>query len=313
MTTESLPPAIFLMGPTASGKTSLAVDLVRHLPCDIISVDSALVYKGMDIGTAKPDEKTLTEAPHRLIDMLDPSESYSAAQFREDALREMADITKHGRIPLLVGGTMLYFRALQYGLSEMPSADLEVRARLDAEAEEKGWAHMHTRLAEIDPETAARLHPNDPQRIQRALEVYELTGISMTEYHRQQQSDPIPYRIFKLAVIAEDRAILHERISQRFDDMLAQGFMDEVKQLYARADLNTDLPAIRTVGYRQAWEHLDGKWTYQEMIEKAKTATRNLAKRQHTWLRSELEVTFFESTDIDILPKALKFLEDIPT
>ncbi|MDH5435665.1 MAG: tRNA (adenosine(37)-N6)-dimethylallyltransferase MiaA [Gammaproteobacteria bacterium] len=301
------------MGPTASGKTSLAVALARHLPCDIISVDSALVYKGMDIGTAKPDEKTLTEAPHRLIDMLDPRETYSAAQFREDALREMADITNQGRIPLLVGGTMLYYRALQYGLSEMPSADPAIRARLDKEAEAKGWAHMHARLGEVDPESAARLHPNDPQRIQRALEVYELTGISMTEYHRQQKPDPIPYHLFKLAVIPEDRAILHERISQRFDDMLAQGFMDEVKHLYARDDLNTDMPAIRTVGYRQVWEHLEGKWTYEEMIEKAKTATRNLAKRQHTWLRSEQDVTIFESTDLDILPKVLKFLEDIPT
>lgn len=312
MTTKSLPPAIFLMGPTASGKTSLAVELVRHLPCDIISVDSALIYKGMDIGTAKPDEKTLAEAPHRLIDMLDPSESYSAAQFREDALREMADITSKGRIPLLVGGTMLYYRALQYGLSEMPSANPEVRARLDAEAEEKGWAHMHARLAEVDPETAARLHPNDPQRIQRALEVYELTGMPMSEYHRNQQSDPIPYQIYKLAVIPEDRAILHERISQRFDDMLVQGFMEEVKQLFARSDLHTNLPAIRTVGYRQGWEHLEGKWTYEEMIEKAKTATRNLAKRQHTWLRSEQDVTFFESTDSEILSKVLKLLEDTP-
>jgi len=300
------------MGPTASGKTSLAVELVRQLPCEIISVDSALVYKGMDIGTAKPDAKTLAEAPHRLIDILDPAESYSAAEFRDDALREMKDITSAGRIPLLVGGTMLYFRALQYGLSEMPAADPETRARLDAEAEEHGWGHMHARLAEVDPVTAERLHPNDPQRIQRALEVYELTGMPLSEYHRSQNSDPLPYQIFKLAVLPQDRSILHERISQRFDDMLAQGFMDEVRQLYARGDLHTGLPSIRTVGYRQAWEHFEGKWTYEEMIEKAKTATRNLAKRQHTWLRSEQGVTIFESTDLKILHKALKFLEDIP-
>ncbi len=223
----SAPPAIFLTGPTAAGKTDLAVALAEQLPCDIISVDSAMVYRGMDIGTAKPDAATLARAPHRLIDILDPAQSYSAAQFRTDALREMAEIAARGRVPLLVGGTMLYFRALQQGLSDLPSAQSEVRGRLDAEARERGWRHLHQRLADVDPVAAQRIHPNDPQRIQRALEVYELTGRSMTELCASEQGTaiPLPYRLLKIVVAPSERAVLHSRIEARFRMMLDNGFL----------------------------------------------------------------------------------------
>lgn len=281
------PLVICLMGPTASGKTGVAVELVQQLPLDIVSVDSALVYRGMDIGTAKPDAETLRLAPHRLIDIRDPVQPYSAAGFRDDALQEIASIHAAGRIPLLVGGTMLYFRALERGLSELPAADPDVRARLEAEAKTRGWAAMHERLAGIDPVAAARIHPNDPQRIQRALEVYDITGLSMTEQFERSPDTAPPLRFLKIALVPEDRAVLHERIQRRFNIMLEQGFLDEVSALRARGDLDPDMPSMRAVGYRQAWAHLDGKLSAQEWVERAIVATRQYAKRQLTWLRSE--------------------------
>ncbi|MFZ1387269.1 MAG: tRNA (adenosine(37)-N6)-dimethylallyltransferase MiaA [Thiolinea sp.] len=287
--------AIFLMGPTGTGKTDLAVAIRQQLPVEIISVDSALVYKNMDIGTAKPDAATLKLAPHRLIDFLDPSQAYSAADFREDALREMAEITTSGRIPLLVGGTMLYFRALESGLSELPSADPEIRVRLVSDAEKYGWAALHERLQQIDPEAAARIHPNDPQRLQRALEVYELTGQNLTTLQRNQRFEACPYHLLKIALIPEERAWLHERLEQRFDKMLEAGFIKEVEQLYQRPDLNIALPAIRAVGYRQVWDYLDGKIDYNLMRNRAIVATRQLAKRQMTWLRSDQGLSLYNA------------------
>lgn len=281
------PLAIFLMGPTASGKTAVAVELVRQLPLEIISVDSALVYRGMNIGTAKPDAETLSIAPHALIDIRDPSESYSAAEFRNDALKEMDGICKREHTPLLVGGTMLYFRALEHGLSDLPGADPEVRAQLEDEARRVGWPAMHERLRRIDPQSAGRIHPNDPQRIQRALEVYELTGSSLTRLCKEGRATASGYRFLKIILAPEDRAVLHGRISRRFDSMLEQGFLDEVRRLHARRDLTPDLPSMRAVGYRQAWEYLDGKLSEQEWIERALIATRQYAKRQFTWLRGE--------------------------
>ncbi len=281
------PLVICLMGPTASGKTGVAVELVQQLPLDIVSVDSALVYRGMDIGTAKPDAETLRLAPHRLIDIRDPVQPYSAAEFRDDALQEIASIHAAGRIPLLVGGTMLYFRALERGLSELPAADPDVRARLEAEAKIRGWAAMHERLARIDPVAAARIHPNDPQRIQRALEVYDITGVSMTEQFERSPDTAPPLRFLKIALVPVDRTVLHERIQRRFNIMLEQGFLDEVSALRARGDLDPDMPSMRAVGYRQAWAHLDGKLSAQEWVERAIVATRQYAKRQLTWLRSE--------------------------
>jgi tRNA dimethylallyltransferase len=310
MTTSRLPPAVCLMGPTAAGKTDLGVTLVEQLPMDIISVDSVMVYRGMDIGSAKPDSATLARAPHRLIDIRDPAEAYSAAQFREDALREMAEISGEGRFPLLVGGTMLYFRALLSGLSSLPSADAEIRTRLEAEAEVEGWASLHRRLAEVDAAAATRIHPNDPQRIQRALEVYELTGVPLSELQQQQQVDQaLPYRIIKLAVAPADRSILHQRIAQRFEQMLREGLVEEVESLRQRGDLHLDLPALRAVGYRQVWEFLDGDIDYTEMIERGIIATRQLAKRQFTWLRSEQSLTLLDSLDGRLRDKALKYLD----
>ena len=292
---QQLPKAIFLMGPTGTGKTDLAVAIRQQLPVEIISVDSALVYKTMDIGTAKPDANTLKQAPHRLIDFLDPAQAYSAAEFREDALREMAAVTAKGRIPLLVGGTMLYFRALEQGLSELPSADPIIRARLIAEATELGWQALHERLQRIDPEAAQRIHPNDPQRLQRALEVYELTGENLTGLQRKLRFEACPYQLLKLALIPENRAWLHNRLEQRFDAMLELGLIKEVEQLYARPDLNPSLPAIRAVGYRQVWDYLDGKIDYNLMRNRAIVATRQLAKRQMTWLRSDQGLSLYNA------------------
>lgn len=304
-----LPPAVCLMGPTASGKTELAVKLVERLPFEIISVDSALVYRGMDIGTAKPDAGTLARAPHRLIDIIDPAEAYSASRFRDDALREMAEITAAGRIPLLVGGTMLYYRALEQGLSRLPEADAATRERIEQEAAELGWKALHERLAEVDPAAAARIHPNDPQRLSRALEVYELTGRPMSElWLEKDQPDP-PYRLIKVAVAPTDRAELHERIARRFLLMLEQGLVEEVDRLYRRGDLNSQLPSIRCVGYRQVWQYLEGELSYSEMSERGIVATRQLAKRQFTWLRSEQGLQWFSTFESNLAEKMLKFLD----
>lgn len=310
MRTEQRPLAILLMGPTASGKTDLAVELVRRLPVEIISVDSALVYRGMDIGTAKPGPAVLAEAPHHLIDILDPAEAYSAARFREDALRHMAEITAAGRIPLLVGGTMLYFRALQQGMATLPEADPEVRARLEAEAAEHGWSALHERLAKVDPVSAQRIHPNDPQRLQRALEVFELSGVPLSQLWAMQQADALPYQLIKMAIAPDDRVELHERIALRFRLMLEQGLIEEVEALYQRGDLGPELPSIRCVGYRQVWQYLTGELSRDEMVEKGITATRQLAKRQFTWLRSEENLSWFPTFNPLLIEKVLKFLDD---
>lgn len=282
------------MGPTASGKTDLAIFLRQHFPVDIISVDSAMVYRGLDIGSAKPSDAELMAAPHRLIDIVDPSDSYSAARFRDDALKEMAAIVTAGRIPLLVGGTMLYFKALLEGLSELPSSDEATRKKIEQQADEFGWEKMHQRLAEVDPEAAERIHPNDPQRISRALEVFEMTGKAMSVLQKQQKAEPLPYDVLKLALIPSDRAMLHQRIEKRFKQMLELGLIDEVKALLERGDLHKDLPAIRAVGYRQVWDYLEGRLDYTEMQERGVIATRQLAKRQFTWLRSEKGLTIYD-------------------
>jgi tRNA dimethylallyltransferase len=293
--TSAHPPAVFLMGPTASGKTDLAVELAQHFPFALISVDSALVYRGMDIGTAKPDPATLQRAPHRLIDILDPSESYSAAQFRADALREMQQIYRQGQIPLLVGGAMLYFRALQQGLSVLPSADPAVRADLSAQLASAGLAVLHERLARLDPVAAARIHPHDTQRILRALEVYVITGRSMTELYTRQHDESLVYKIVKMVLAPVDRQLLHQRIEQRFQRMLAQGFVAEVERLRRRGDLNLDKPSMRAVGYRQVWEYLEDQSDYPEMCRRVLAATRQFAKRQLTWLRAETEAFWLDS------------------
>lgn len=293
---EQRPPAICLMGPTASGKTGLAVDLVRRFPLEVISVDSALVYRGMDVGTAKPDAATLAAAPHRLIDIRDPAETYSAAEFREDALAAMEAITAAGRVPLLVGGTMLYFRALLEGLSELPSADPAVRARLEARGRDEGWAALHAELAERDPSAAARIDPNDPQRIQRALEVMALTGKPLSEAQREARRAPAPYTVLKIVVAPAERAELHRRIEARYDRMWDAGFEDELRRLHARDDLHADLPSMRAVGYRQAWGWLEGRWDRATARDKALAATRQLAKRQLTWLRREREALWYDPT-----------------
>ena len=273
------------MGPTASGKTALAVSLVERFPLEIISVDSALVYRGMDIGTAKPDAATLARAPHHLLDIRDPTEAYSAAAFCDDARRLMADIVARGKVPLLVGGTMLYFRALLQGLDDLPRADAALRKALEAEAAARGWPALHAKLAKVDPATAARLAPNDSQRIGRALEIYRLTGTPMSALLDRAQS-VLPYRVLQLALIPSDRAVLHQRIAARFDTMLAEGLVGEVETLRRIHALTPDLPAMRAVGYRQAWAYLDGEIDLREMREQGIAATRQLAKRQLTWLRS---------------------------
>lgn len=314
-----LPPAIFLMGPTAAGKTDLAIELARQLPCDLISVDSALVYRGMDIGTAKPSAEVLRAFPHRLIDIRDPAQSYSAADFVEDALAAMAQSTAAGRIPLLVGGTMLYFKALSEGLADMPAADVAVRAELEAQARVQGLASLHRQLAEVDPESALRIHPNDPQRLVRALEVYRVSGISMSEHRARQRLQKagagtpdglvLPYTVAQLSVAPAQRHVLHQRIEQRFVAMVEQGFVEEVEALRRRSDLHPELPSMRAVGYRQVWNYLDGGCSREEMVQRGVIATRQLAKRQLTWLRGWECVHWLESSACDNLPRALKYLE----
>ena len=281
---EHKPLAIFLMGPTASGKTDLAIQLRQQLPVEVISVDSALIYRGMDIGTAKPSKAELALAPHRLIDICDPAESYSAANFRTDALREMQEISAQGKIPLLVGGTMLYYKALLEGLSPLPSADEKVRSEIEAKAALIGWAGLYQELCKIDPISAQRINPNDSQRINRALEVFYLTGKTLTEL-TAQKGEALPYDILQFAIAPEQREVLHRRIEQRFHKMIELGFQQEVEKLYRRPDLNENLPSIRCVGYRQMWEYLRGDYDHDEMVFRGICATRQLAKRQITWLR----------------------------
>lgn len=283
---HAAPLVLCLMGPTATGKTALAVEWVKHHPCEIISVDSAMVYRGLDIGTAKPTADILKIAPHRLIDFLDPKEIYSAGQFQLDALREIDDIIAQQKIPLLVGGTMLYFRVLQQGLAKLPPADLGLRIELQARAEQEGWESLHALLASKDPIAAHRIKPQDSQRIQRALEVYFLTGKPISVWQTEATSPLSDYRIYSFALMPSNRSQLHARIAQRFEHMLELGFMEEVEHLYRRKDLTSDLPSIRSVGYRQAWDYFSGKISFNEMKESAIAATRQLAKRQMTWLRS---------------------------
>jgi tRNA dimethylallyltransferase len=276
------PPLICLMGPTASGKTDLAIAIAESMDCELISVDSALVYRGLDIGSAKPDY------PHHLVDIRDPADAYSAADFVADTNRLADDITARGKIPLLVGGTMLYFKAFLEGLADMPAADPTIRAAIEAEAAAQGWPHIHARLAEIDPAAADRIHPNHSQRLNRALEVYRASGVTLSEWQARQGGKPLPgdrYRILQMAICPLDRAELHRRIALRYEAMMAQGFLQEVEALHARPDLHADLPAIRAVGYRQLWQHLEGECSLAEAVDKGIAATRQLAKRQLTWLR----------------------------
>ncbi|MGI1671095.1 MAG: tRNA (adenosine(37)-N6)-dimethylallyltransferase MiaA [Neptuniibacter sp.] len=296
------------MGPTASGKTALAMQLYDELPCEIVSVDSAMIYKGMDIGTAKPDSETLRQYPHRLIDLCDPAEAYSAAEFRRDALNEISEIRKSGKIPLLTGGTMMYFNALKNGLAQLPEADPEVRQRLLDEANAMGWPHMHAKLAKVDPESAQRLNPNDSQRLQRALEVYEVSGRTMTDLWAEQEQQKPEFPIISMAVMPNDRAELHQRIEQRFDIMLEQGFVDEVRALWDRGDLNLQMPSVRCVGYRQVWEYFSDTWDYETMRFKGIVATRQLAKRQVTWLRSWEKLAWMDTHDPKLLSNALKLV-----
>lgn len=314
MAADSLPLVICLMGPTASGKTDLAMALADCLPCEIISVDSALVYKGLNIGSAKPDSETLRRYPHHLIDIRDPAQAYSAAEFRHDALALMADIVTRNKVPLLVGGTMLYFKVLLQGISELPAADAETRAEIEAMAATQGWAAVHQELAVVDPVSAQRLNPNDPQRLQRALEVYRLSGVPLSEWHAKPLKEPeLPYRFMQFALAPTQRSTLHQRIAQRFEAMVEQGLLDEVRALMQRGDLHLDLPAIRAVGYRQAWLHLQGEMDYATMIDKGIIATRQLAKRQFTWLRSWPELQWIY-TDENNKPRSLtQMVEQVRT
>lgn len=335
---KTLPPAIFLMGPTASGKTGVAVELAQQLPVELISVDSALVFRDMDIGTAKPDAATLTRAPHHLIDIIDPTDAYSAAAFRKDALRLMADITARGKIPLLVGGTMLYFKALREGLSPLPQADAEVRAKLDAEIAQHGIEHLHARLAEVDAETATRLHSTDTQRIQRAMEIYLVSGKPMSMLIRESAPSPVnglgrgdespathplpqplshewargadslPYRVVSVALIPSDRAVLHQRIALRFQQMLKDGLLEELRGLREKYPLHRDMTSMRCVGYRQAWEYQEGEITEAELLEKGIAATRQLAKRQLTWLRSMPDNVELDCLSPDLADKVLQVI-----
>ena len=301
---KKLPPAILMMGPTASGKTALAVKLAQSLNGEIISVDSALVFKEMDIGTAKPTIEERGGISHHLIDILDPSESFSTGQFRNQALALMADITARGKLPILVGGTMLYFKALTQGLAELPPANIAIRACLEADLERDGKVFLHQRLEKIDPQAAQRIHFNDPQRVQRALEVFELTGKPISEFFANNQ-ESLPYQIHKFIIAPEDRKILHDIIAQRFHNMLEKGLLTEVEKLVLRGDLNDKMPAIRAVGYREAWAYFQGDYALETMTEKAIIATRQLAKRQFTWLRRETDAHLLVTGEINLLDQVL--------
>jgi tRNA dimethylallyltransferase len=314
MTQRPVTPIVCLLGPTASGKTAAALALAARHPVEIISVDSALVYREMDIGTAKPTAEERERVPHHLIDIVDPADAYSAAQFRTDTLRLVGEITARGRVPLLVGGTMLYYKALTQGLNDLPGADAEVRAALDAQALRDGWPALHARLAEVDPVTAARLAPNDSQRIQRALEVFTLTGRPMSELlaaPAQVDDLALPWRFVPVALEPSDRSVLHARIAERFDAMLAAGFIDEVERLRARGDLHPGLASMRCVGYRQAWEYLDGVGDFASMRDKGVFATRQLCKRQLTWLRGMSERVVVDCCAGDSVEQVLGVVEGV--
>ena len=297
MNPRRLPPAILLMGPTASGKTAVAMALADRFPVGLIGVDSAQVFIDMDIGTAKPDRATLARYPHRLIDLISPEERYSAARFRDDALAAMADITAAGKVPLLVGGTMLYFRALLHGLADLPQADAALRAQIDAEAALVGWPALHAKLALVDPSTAARLHPTDSQRVQRALEICRLSGRPMSELLAASERRHPPYDFLSIGLLPSDRAALHERIARRFDDMLLAGLDDEVRKLRRKYRLSPELPSMRCVGYRQTWEAQDGTIPATELRDRGIFATRQLAKRQITWLSNSFAADHFDCLD----------------
>ncbi|MDC0602140.1 tRNA (adenosine(37)-N6)-dimethylallyltransferase MiaA [Aliiglaciecola sp.] len=307
---SALPLAIFLMGPTASGKTDLAMHLCQQLPCEVISVDSALIYKQMDIGTAKPSSDELRQCPHRLVDILDPKETYSVANFRHDAKQAMHEIVNQGKIPLLVGGTMMYFKSLVDGLSPLPQSDENVRTAIMQEVEALGWEAMHTKLVEIDPVSAHRIHPNDPQRLLRALEVYRISGKSLTEL-TAIKSDPLPFRVKEFAIMPPDRAILHKRIELRFNKMLENGFEQEVQRLKARGDLHLDMPSMRCVGYRQMWQYLDGEFDKNELVFRGVAATRQLAKRQLTWLRGWKNLHLLDGVEKHHLTSIIKLSNTI--
>lgn len=307
----ALLPVIFLMGPTCSGKTAAAIALTQRWPVSLVNVDSALVYRGLDIGAGRPSTAELARAPHRLLGFVEPTEAYSAARFRDDALAEIRAIHSERRIPLLVGGTMLYFRALLSGLATLPPANAALRAEMEARAAQQGWPALHRQLATVDPHSAARLNPNDGQRIQRALEVYQLTGESLSALHQRQRAVTLsdtgangktafPYTVSQVALAPASRALLHERIAARFHAMLAQGLVAEVQGLRARGDLHRELPAIKAVGYRQVWDYLDGCYDYDEMVARGIAATRQLAKRQFTWLRGWPELDWFDSDAADL-------------
>lgn len=315
--------ALCLMGPTASGKTALAMDLVDRLNAEIISVDSAQIYRGMDIGTGKPDAELLTRYPHRLINILDPAQAYSASEFCKDALREVAEVSNAGKIPLLVGGTMLYFKALRDGLANMPQADQSVRAQIESMAAESGWESVHARLSEVDPKSAARIHPNDPQRLQRALEVYLLSGKPLSAHHESEQrqgknvnredehSQENPIDLYFFAIQPQDRGELHNKIATRFHHMLEQGLVEEVRALHQRADLTESLPSIKSVGYRQVWQYLEGELDYDGMVERGIIATRQLAKRQLTWLRSWPDLRQLDESRADSIDSILNYVDSI--
>ena len=311
MAATGLPPAIFLMGPTAAGKTDLAVELVKQRACEIISVDSALIYKGMDIGSAKPDAAILEVAPHHLINICDPLDCYSAAQFRSDALVLMAQITARGKVPLLVGGTMMYYKALRDGLAQLPASQPAIRGQLEQEIKDGGLAAMHVRLGDIDPVASARINANDPQRITRAMEVFLLTGETLTAHWSRQEQQQLPYQVTSVGVWPSERAVLHQRIEQRYEIMLQQGFKREVESLMARGDLHLDLPSMRCVGYRQMWQHLAGEYDEAMMQYKGIVATRQLAKRQLTWLRSWPQLQMFDSLDTKLTFNVLQLFDRI--